>query len=84
MPLQTCKRRNRLITPTSITNQNMQYKIEAIGSQFSDKAIGSLESRLNQQAAQGYKFHSVFHITKPGCLGLGTPTSTYLAVYVKD
>ncbi len=62
----------------------MQYKIEQIGAQFSDKAIGYLEMKLNKNGDSGYKFHSVFQISKPGCLGIGTPTITYLAVFVKD
>jgi hypothetical protein len=62
----------------------MQYKIEQIGAQFSDKDIVNLESRFTRNAEQGYKFHSVFQISKPGCLGLGQPTITYLAVYVKE
>ncbi len=62
----------------------MTYKIEQIGAQFSDKGISSLESRFNKYADQGYKFHSVFQIQKPGCLGIGTPSITYLAVYVKE
>ena len=52
----------------------MEYKIETIGAEFSDKAISALES---------YDFHSVFQIQQPGCLGLGRGTTTYLAVYVK-
>lgn len=62
----------------------MQYKIETIGVSFNDKAISSLESRFNKYADSGYKFHSVFQIQKPGCLGIGAPSITYLAVYVKD
>ncbi len=62
----------------------MQYKIEQIGSQFSNKAINGLENRFNKYATQGYKFHSVFQIQKPGCLGIGTPSITYLAVYAKE
>lgn len=62
----------------------MQYKIEQIGAQFNNKSITSLENRLNQQAQDGYKFHAVFQIQKPGCLGIGQPTITYLAVYVKE
>jgi hypothetical protein len=61
----------------------MQYKIEAIGAQFTDKDIIGLESRFNKYAESGYKFHSVFQIQKPGCLG-SSPTITYLAVYVKE
>jgi hypothetical protein len=62
----------------------MQYKIEQIGAEFSNKAIGSLEQNFNKHAEQGYKFHSVFQVQKPGCLGFGAPTITYLAVYVKE
>lgn len=62
----------------------MQYKIESIGAEFSSKAIASLEQRLSSRAAEGYKFHSVFQVQQPGCLGFGQPTITYLAVYVKE
>lgn len=62
----------------------MQYKIEQIGSQFSNKAISGLENRFNKYSEQGYNFHSVFQIQKPGCLGIGTPSITYLAVYTKE
>lgn len=62
----------------------MQYKIEQIGTQFTDKDISNLETRFSKYAEQGYKFHSVFPIQKPGCLGIGAPTTTYLAVYVKE
>lgn len=62
----------------------MKYKIEQIGTEFSDKAINGLESRFNKYAEQGYKFHSVFQVQKPGCLGIGAPSVTYLAVYIKD
>jgi len=62
----------------------MNYKIEQIGAEFSNKAINRLESRINEYAEHGYKFHSVFQVQKPGCLGIGSPTITYLAVYVKE
>lgn len=62
----------------------MQYKIESIGAQFSDKAIKNLENRFESKASEGYKFHSVFHVSQPGCLGIGQGTNTYLAVYVKE
>jgi len=62
----------------------MKYKIEQIGAEFSNSAISNLETRLNENAQDGYKFHSVFQVRKPGCLGIGTPSVTYLAVYVKD
>ncbi len=63
---------------------NMEYKIEQVGAEFSNKAIKGLESRFNSYADQGYKFHSVFQVQKPGCLGFGSPSITYLAVYVKE
>ena len=62
----------------------MQYKIEQIGAEFSSKAITGLENRFNKYSEQGYKFHSVFQIQKPGCLGIGKPSITYLAVYTKE
>lgn len=62
----------------------MKYKIESIGAEFSDKGISSLESRFESKASEGYKFHSVFQVQQPGCLGIGQATTTYLAVYVKE
>lgn len=62
----------------------MTYKIETIGAQFSNQDITNLESRFNKYADAGYKFHSVFQIQKQGCLGIGAPSVTYLAVYVKE
>lgn len=63
---------------------NMEYKIEQVGAEFSNRAIKGLESRFNSYANQGYKFHSVFQVQKSGCLGFGSPSITYLAVYVKE
>jgi hypothetical protein len=62
----------------------MKYKVESIGAEFSNKAISSLEKRLESRASEGYKFHSVFQVSQPGCLGIGQGTTTYLAVYVKE
>ncbi len=62
----------------------MQYKVESIGAEFSNKAITALEKKFESKANEGYKFHSVFHVTQPGCLGIGQGTTTYLAVYVKE
>jgi hypothetical protein len=62
----------------------MKYKVESIGAKFSDSGISDLEKRLDARAAEGYKFHSVFDVTQPGCLGIGQETRTYLAVYVKE
>ncbi len=35
----------------------MKYKVESIRSEFSNKAIGTLEKLLEQRASQGYKFN---------------------------
>ncbi len=62
----------------------MEYKIEQIGAEFSNKAITELENKFNNHINQGFKFHSVFQVQKPGCLGFGAPSITYLAVYTKE
>ena len=62
----------------------MNYKIEQIGKEFSNKGIQNLESRLNQNREQGWKFHSVMEVQKPGCLGLGSPSITYIAIFEKQ
>ncbi|PHS16819.1 MAG: hypothetical protein COA86_11170 [Kangiella sp.] len=62
----------------------MQYKIEPIGSEFSNKAIEKLENHFSTRSSNGYNFHSVFQVQQPGCLGMGKGTITYLAVYVKE
>lgn len=59
----------------------MDYRIMSIGKVFDDKAIKGLEAKLNEASAKGYRFHSVMEVTQPGCLGLGAPTITYLAVF---
>ncbi|MCQ4164925.1 hypothetical protein [Tahibacter harae] len=61
----------------------MEYLIEPIGAQFSNTAVTALGQRFSSRAAQGYKLHSVFQVSQPGCLGIGAPTITYLAIYVK-
>ncbi len=63
----------------------MQYIIEPIGAEFSKKAITALAQRFTDHANKdGYKLHSVFQVTQPGCLGIGSGTTTYLEVYMKD
>jgi hypothetical protein len=59
----------------------MKYLVEPIGAQFSDKDLHSLAKRFSQHAEEGYRLHTVFQVSQPGCLGIGTPTITYLAVY---
>jgi len=61
----------------------MKYMIEPIGAQFSNKDLTALANRFGTRAAEGYRLHSVFQVTQPGCLGIGQPTVTYLAVYEK-
>ena len=61
----------------------MEYKIEAIGAEFSNKAISQLSSRFTSQAQGGWRLHSVFQAQQPGCLGIGSPSITYFAIYVK-
>jgi hypothetical protein len=61
----------------------MRYKIEPIGAQFSNKDLPKLAERLGQYSGEGYRLHSVFQVSQPGCLGIGQPTITYLAVYEK-
>ncbi len=43
-----------------------------------------LAERFTQQSTEGYRLHSVFQVSQPGCLGIGQPTITYLAVYEKN
>lgn len=62
----------------------MKYMIEPIGAEFSSKAISALGDRFTKRAGEGYKLHSVFQVSQPGCLGIGQGTVTYLAVYVKE
>ena len=63
--------------------QQVQYLIEPIGAEFSNKAIAGLTQRFTARANEGYRLHSVFQVTQPGCLGMGQGTTTYLAVYVR-
>jgi hypothetical protein len=62
----------------------MEYKIEAIGGQFSDKQAAQLAARFTAQGSAGWRLHSLFQAQQPGCLGIGSPTITYFAVYVKE
>lgn len=59
----------------------MQYMIEPIGAQFSDKDLPKLARRFSQRSTENYRLHSVFQVSQPGCLGIGQPTTTYLAIY---
>jgi hypothetical protein len=59
----------------------MSYLIEPIGAQFANKDIPKLGELFNQRAKEGYRLHSVFQVSQPGCMGIGQPTITYLAIY---
>lgn len=62
----------------------MEYMIEPIGAQFSVSAVKALGQRFTSRSEQGYKLHSVFQVSQPGCLGIGAPTITYLAIYIRE
>jgi energy-converting hydrogenase A subunit M len=59
----------------------MKYMVEPIGAQFSNKDVANLADVFTQKTSEGYRLHSVFQVSQPGCLGIGHPTITYLAVY---
>lgn len=60
-----------------------RYIVEQIGAEFSDRAIKSLGDVFTSKAAEGYKLHTVFPVSRAGCLG-GSAGTTYLAVYIKE
>jgi hypothetical protein len=62
----------------------MEYKIEPIGAEFSNKTLIQLGRHFTSQAQSGYRLHSVFQAQQPGCLGIGSPTITYFAIYVRE
>ena len=62
----------------------MEYKIEPIGAEFSNRAVTQLGANFTAQANEGWKLHSVFQAQRPGCLGIGSPTITYFAIYIKE
>jgi hypothetical protein len=61
----------------------MKYIVEPIGAQFANKDLPNLANRFTNRLDEGYRLHSVFQVTQPGCLGIGSPTITYLAIYEK-
>ena len=62
----------------------MQYKIEAIGAEFTDKSIDVVANRFTENDSSGYKLHSVFQAQRAsGCLG-SQKSITYYAIYMKD
>lgn len=62
----------------------MEYRVEPIGAEFSKKAVEILGQRFSTNAKYGWVLHSVFQAQQPGCLGVGSPTITYFAIYVKQ
>lgn len=60
----------------------MRYIVEPIGAQFANKDLPRLAGVFTGHAAEGYELHSVFQVSQPGCLGIGSPSVTNLAVYV--
>jgi len=61
-----------------------EYLVEPIGAQFSGNALAALAQRFSGRAGEGYELQFVFQISQPGCLGIGQPTITYVAVYAKE
>jgi len=61
-----------------------EYFVEAIGAQFSDSALSMLAQRFSAHAGQGFELQFVFQVSQPGCLGIGQPSITYLAVYARE
>jgi hypothetical protein len=61
-----------------------EYLVEPIGAQFSTGDLTALAQRFSGRAGQGYTLQFVFQVSQPGCLGIGQPTVTYLAVYAKE
>lgn len=62
----------------------MEYRVEPIGAEFSNKALVQLAQRFSANGYLGWKLHSVFQAQQPGCLGIGSPGITYFAIYVKE
>lgn len=62
----------------------MKHRVESIGALFSPKDMDRLAKLLDQRSAEGYELHTVFQVQQPsGCLGIGGPATTNLAVFRK-
>jgi len=61
-----------------------EYIVEPIGAQFSNSAITALGQRFSGRSGEGFEVQFVFQITQPGCLGIGTGSITYVAVYARE
>jgi len=62
----------------------MEYRVEPIGGQFSATALSQLGQRFTKYAQSGWRLHSVFEAQQPGCLGIGSPSVTYFAIFIKN
>lgn len=63
----------------------MKHQVESIGALFSPKDMERLAKLLDERAAKGYELVHVFQVSQPaGCLGIGSPTTTNLAVFRKN
>ena len=58
----------------------MRYIIEPIGAQFANTDLPKLAERFSKRSSEGFRLHSVFQVSQPGCLG-SQSSITYLAVY---
>ena len=61
-----------------------QFRIEPIGAEFQDSDLRDVAVRFTEYSVHGFELHSVFQAQQPGCLGIGTPTTTYFAIYQRD
>jgi hypothetical protein len=62
-----------------------KHLIRSIGAHFGPKDIEKLEHILDERAAQGYRLVHVFQVQVPsGCLGMGRPATTNLAVFRRE
>lgn len=61
-----------------------KHRVEPIGALFGPKDMDRLAKLLDARATEGYELHTVFQVSQPaGCLGIGSPTITNLAVFRK-
>jgi len=61
-----------------------EYLVEPIGAEFSNNALATLGQRFSGRSGEGFEVQFVFQVTQPGCLGVGTGSITYVAVYARE
>lgn len=62
-----------------------KHLVRSIGAHFGPRDIEKLEHILDERAAQGYELIHVFQVQAPGgCLGIGQPVVTNLAVFRRE